>query len=51
MALLNDFFNFAKIRQFLKLNINRANTQIGIKSDFRDWTPIAFKVVANAMFD
>ena len=30
---------------------NRANTQIGIKCDFRDWTRIMFEVVANAMFD
>ena len=47
----NIFFNFASSLKKLKLNINRANTQIGIKCDFRDWTRITFEVVANAMFD
>ena len=33
-----------------KLCINRANSQIGIKCDFRDWPRITFEAVADAMF-
>ena len=34
----------------IKLDINRANTQICIKCDFRDWPRITFEAVADAMF-
>ena len=34
----------------LKLNINRANTQIGTKCDFRDQPRIMFEAVADARF-
>ena len=45
-------FNFAKIMQFFEEinDINRANTQIGTKCDFRDWPRITFEAVADAMF-
>ena len=33
-----------------KLNIHRANTQIGTKCDFRDRPRITFEAVADAMF-
>ena len=54
MALLDNLLilqRYCSSLKKLKLNICRANTQIGIKCDFRDWTRIMFEVVANAMFD
>ena len=36
--------------KFSNLCINRANSPIGMKCDFRDWPRITFEIVAEAMF-
>ena len=53
IALLNNLLilqRWCSSLKKLKLDINRSNTQIGMKCDFRDWPWITFEAVADAMF-
>ena len=48
--LLTWITNSIFFEKLSKLCTNRANSQIGIKCDFRDWPRIMFEAVADAMF-
>ena len=43
-------WELALLKKVSKLCINRANSQIGKKCDFRDWPRITIEAVADAMF-